>query len=125
MNKQLARLESQRGSSGFLHQNKPYETIFPRVVRYGIDFRSILHLLIADSTLEEYAAFTMPPGQSYKGCYLPAVFLDTLLHAPGFIANTRCSATGVGLCVQIESIRILFDEIDLSDTFSFYCSQSS
>ncbi|KAL8717978.1 MAG: hypothetical protein Q9225_004837 [Loekoesia sp. 1 TL-2023] len=99
-----------------------YETIFPRVVDYSQEYRTILQLTALGNGSEAFGTFKLPPDAKEHKCCLPPSFTDTLFHATGFVANCHTSSSEVCICVRVESIRILYKSIDLQETFSVYCS---
>lgn len=100
-----------------------YETIFTRVVKYSPDYQSLVCLSVADSNLEGFGSFEMPPSFCSKAGYVVhPVFTDTLLHAAGFVANLAVGPGGIGICAGVESIEIAYRDIDYSDSFEIYCS---
>ncbi|KAL9583818.1 MAG: hypothetical protein Q9212_002491 [Teloschistes hypoglaucus] len=99
-----------------------YETIFTRVVAYSADYRTIKSLSVLESDLEAIGSFQLPMGSATDGYIAPPVFTDTLLHAAGFVANLTVPSEEICICSQVESIEMLYDNIDYTDTFTVYCS---
>ena len=99
-----------------------YETIFPRVVDYCKEYQTIIHLTALANGSEAFGIFKLPPDAKEDKCCLPPSFTDTLFHAAGFVANCHTASSEVCMCVRVESIRILYNSIDLQETFSVYCS---
>ncbi|KAL9599307.1 MAG: hypothetical protein Q9219_003934 [cf. Caloplaca sp. 3 TL-2023] len=99
-----------------------YETVFPRVVDYSKEFQTILQLTALANGSEAWGAFKLPQSAKEHQCCLPPSFTDTLFHAAGFVANCHTSSSEVCICVRVGSIRILYQGIDLQQTYSVYCS---
>ncbi|KAL4915855.1 hypothetical protein BDW62DRAFT_203307 [Aspergillus aurantiobrunneus] len=118
--RQLAHLKLQREQFDTFHTSILYETIFPRVVRYAENYRSIRKLTVADSGLEGFGNFKLPAVD--QQCVLSPAFVDTLLHGVGFMANNYAASSDVYICNKVESARVLFHEINQTESFSMYCS---
>ena len=99
-----------------------YETIFTRVVAYGPEYQTLKSLSVADSDLEGIGSFQLPPKSKTDGYIAPPVFTDSLLHAAGFVANLFVPSEEICICGHVESIEILYNRIDYTDTFTIYCS---
>lgn len=99
-----------------------YETIFPRVVRYSKEYQSLIELSVSDSNLEGIGSFKLPQGVRIEGYVVTPGFTDTLLHAAGFIANLSVRSDEICICSKVESIEVLYNDIDFSETFTIYCS---
>ena len=99
-----------------------YETIFPRVVDYSKEYQTIVQLTALANGSEAFGTFKLPQWAKEQNNNLPPAFTDTLFHASGFIANCHTSSSEVCICVRVESIRILYKDIDPEETFSIYCS---
>jgi len=105
-----------------IHTRMLYEVIFPRVVSYSKPYQTVRTITIDQTGTEGYAVVQMPAGYK-KGKYVVhPVFMDTLLHTAGFIANSGVTADDACICNEIGQAKILYDEIDYDDTFGVYCS---
>ncbi|PUU82892.1 hypothetical protein B9Z19DRAFT_1119995 [Tuber borchii] len=105
-----------------IHTRMLYEVIFPRVVSYSKPYQTVRTITIDQTGTEGFAVVQMPAGYK-KGKYVVhPVFMDTLLHAAGFIANSGVTADDACICNEIGQAKILYDEIDYDDTFGVYCS---
>lgn len=99
-----------------------YETIFNRVVSYSVEYQALTSLSVSDSDLEGTGTFQLPAKSRAIGCIANPVFIDTLLHAAGFVANLTVPSEEICICGQVESVEILYDRIDYSETFTVYYS---
>ncbi|RPB02892.1 ketoacyl-synt-domain-containing protein [Choiromyces venosus 120613-1] len=105
-----------------IHTRMLYEVIFPRVVSYSKPYQTVRTITIDQTGTEGFAVVQMPAGYK-KGKYVVhPVFMDTLLHAAGFIANSGVTADDACICNEIGQAKILYDEIDYDDTFGVYCN---
>lgn len=99
-----------------------YEAIFTRVVAYSAEYQTLKSLTVSDSDLEAIGSFQLRIGSATDGYIAPPVFTDTLLHAAGFVANLTVPSEEMCICSQVESIEMLYDKIDYTDSFTVYCS---
>ena len=99
-----------------------YETVFSRVVEYSEEYQSLTSISVSASSGEAYGSLKMPKRpETEKGITSPT-FTDTLLHAAGFVANTSIRATDACICGEVESVRLLYGEIDYDEPMTVYCS---
>ena len=99
-----------------------YEKIFTRVVSYAKEYHTLEELHVSSSTLEGYGTLTLPSGSLTEKYVVPPAFTDTLLHTAGFIANLRVESEEVCICSHVESVEILYGNLDFRETFTIYCS---
>ena len=99
-----------------------YEAVFSRVVSYSEHYQSIKRLHVLPGALQAVGTIKLKSSAA-KGAYVvPPVFVDTLLHAAGFVANTLVSVNEVAICSEVECIRVQSSGINWEDTFTVYCS---
>ncbi|EOD44424.1 putative polyketide synthase protein [Neofusicoccum parvum UCRNP2] len=82
-----------------------YDVIFPRVVAYSGPYVTINQLSIAASGLEATGTFQLPASGG-AGFACPPALTDTLLHAAGFVANSKVSADEACICVKVERVTV-------------------
>ncbi|POR35294.1 Polyketide synthase [Tolypocladium paradoxum] len=99
-----------------------YDVIFPRVVAYTEPLRTLRFLTVNSLGLEGYGVFTLSSLAEGKFVCHPA-FMDTILHAAGFIANMKVELNTACICVNIDHF-VLPDlsEISLRGELGIYCS---
>lgn len=108
-----------------IHTRMLYEVIFPRVVSYSPPYQTIKSMTIDQTGTEGFAVVQMPAGSVGVGggkYVVHPMFMDTLLHAAGFIANSAVTAEDACICNEVGQAKILYDEIDYADTFGVFCS---
>lgn len=106
-----------------IHTRMLYEVVFPRVVSYSKQYQTVKSMTIDQTGTEGFAVVQMPAGGSGGGKYVVhPVFMDTLLHAAGFIANSAVTAEDACICNEVGQAKILYDEINYEDTFGVFCS---
>ncbi|KAL8823528.1 MAG: hypothetical protein Q9191_005774 [Dirinaria sp. TL-2023a] len=99
-----------------------YQNIFSRVVDYSEEYQSLLSFSVSESSGEGYGSFRVPVYADMVTGITSPVFIDTLLHAAGFVANTSVRTSEACICGKVESIQSLYGEIDFTQTFTVYCS---
>ncbi|KAI0194248.1 hypothetical protein F4808DRAFT_474880 [Astrocystis sublimbata] len=99
-----------------------YQVIFPRVVTYDDPFLTLKQLTISETRLE--ACGTMDVDSSFLSrrfvCH-PAI-IDTLLHAPGFVANLYVPSDVACICVGIEHVYMPALEDLKEGEVTIYCA---
>ncbi|KAK5631478.1 hypothetical protein RRF57_007192 [Xylaria bambusicola] len=111
-----------KGSVDSFTRKTIYGVIFPRVVAYSEPFLTLKQLSVSESRLEGCGKFQLD-GQSLKDNFVcNPVFVDTLLHTPGFMANIYVPADIACICVGIEKAYLPATQ-DLKDSdLNIYCS---
>jgi acyl carrier protein len=105
-----------------------YHLIFPRVVQYGKRLMTLHQLTTSTSDPEGYGVFELPPAVSSSGedggrFVTSPAFADTLLHAPGFMANTLVGPDTACICVAVEQALLPSDGPSLHrQRLRVYCS---
>ncbi|KAK7036095.1 Non-reducing polyketide synthase tera [Favolaschia claudopus] len=99
-----------------------YEVIFPRVVDYHSSFHTIRSLTVDASGMEGCATIQLPADHERGRFVVHPVFMDTLLHATGFIANMQGGAEDAYICTQVDAVKVLPTLINCSKPYSVYCS---
>ncbi|KAL7270282.1 Type I Iterative PKS [Rhizina undulata] len=105
-----------------IHTRLMYETIFPRVVRYSKPYQTVRSITIDPSGNEGFAVVKMPDNYKEDKFVAHPVFMDTLLHVAGFIANSSVGSEEACICNGTDSVKMLTDEINYDDVFGIYCS---
>ncbi|PWY93214.1 ketoacyl-synt-domain-containing protein [Aspergillus sclerotioniger CBS 115572] len=118
--KQIALLRGSQSRSNVLHRKVIYDIIFARVVRYSDPYQSIQDFHVSEAGLDGYGTFQVPQSTLVGGIISP-VFLDTLLHAAGFIANAQGSPSDAYICHSVDSVIVAYSDIKPTDTYRFYC----
>ncbi len=121
--RQKAHLFSDKGESLNNFQRKMlYETVFSRVVEYSEEYQTLMSFGVSESSGEGYGSFKISRDSSTERRITLPTFTDTLLHAAGFVANTSIRATEACICGEVESVRLLYGEINYEEPMTVYCS---
>ncbi|KAJ3514348.1 hypothetical protein NLJ89_g2425 [Agrocybe chaxingu] len=97
-----------------------YQIIFPRVVEYSKDFQTMQSVDVLPNGLE--AAASVKLNTSCNGCFtIHPIFLDTLIHVAGFVANLRGGLDHAYICNEISSFTVLPTRIDKYAAYTIVC----
>lgn len=97
-----------------------YDLLFSRVVDYSKEFHTIQSLTISPDTMEATAKVRLDKGSQSGHFMVHPLFLDSLVHIPGFMANHLGGQADIHICVGISSISLLPDTIDRSVDYTIY-----
>lgn len=121
--RQKAHLFADKGEKLNNFQRKMlYETVFSRVVEYSEEYQTLTSLGVSESSGEGYGSFKISSRSNTEKGITSPTFTDTLLHAAGFVANTSIRATDACICGEVESVRLLYGDIDYDESMTIYCS---
>lgn len=98
--------------------------VFPRVVSYSDPFLILKRFRISPSGLEGYGDFRLPADTSTARFICHPALIDTLLHSAGFVANNWISRDQACICVKVENITLLHENIAASagSDLRIYCN---
>ena len=100
-----------------------YDVIFPRVVRYSKEYQTIKSMFVGADGMEGYAEFAIQAPRR-EDMFNP-IFMDTLLHVPGFVANMKCDENDIYICSEVGSLKVLPEQIKHDASYAVYCSNVS
>ncbi|KAH9480833.1 Type I Iterative PKS [Psilocybe cubensis] len=115
----IVRLARHRGLETFSARTI-YRVIFPRVVEYSPNFHTIQSLTMLDGGMEAAGSMALPSAE-YNAVTSHIVFLDTLIHAAGFLCNLRSGQNDAYVCVGIGSLEVLSNAIREGVPYTVYC----
>ncbi|EJD06333.1 polyketide synthase [Fomitiporia mediterranea MF3/22] len=98
-----------------------YELIFSRVVQYSKLYQVINTFTLDEKNGEGFAKFRLSAEQAGNGFVAQPVFIDALLHAAGFLINSKAAGNEAFICNQVDSSKVLSD-LDHSASFEIYCA---
>lgn len=121
--RQKAHLFADKGANLNNFQRKMlYENVFSRVVEYSEEYQTLISFGVSQSSGEGYGSFKISSNSSTERGITSPILTDTLLHAAGFVANTSIRATEACICGEVESVRLLYGEINYEEPMTVYCS---
>ncbi|KAL0948282.1 hypothetical protein HGRIS_010876 [Hohenbuehelia grisea] len=101
-----------------------YEVIFPRVVDYAKEYRTMRSLIVTPSVMEGHADVKLPKDYD-RGKYVAhPVFMDTLLHVAGFVANMHGEVDDAYICSQVGTVSVVPTLLDYDATYAVYCNNA-
>ncbi|KAF3344566.1 Alpha,alpha-trehalose-phosphate synthase [UDP-forming] 1 [Verticillium dahliae VDG2] len=100
-----------------------YDVIFPRVVSYSEPFRTLKHLTISSFSWEGYGTFQLSTTPQSGKFVSPPPFVDTMLHAAGFIANAKADVKTACICVNLgRTVLPDMSKLQPGGQMDIYCS---
>jgi acyl carrier protein len=100
-----------------------YELIFPRVVDYGVAYRIIQSLTVNASGEEGFAIIRLSIDDNPKTKFVAhPIFMDSLFHVAGFIANMKGDLGDAYICNAVGSMQIIPESVDATASYVVYCS---
>ncbi|KAF3354947.1 Rho-type GTPase-activating protein 2 [Verticillium dahliae VDG1] len=100
-----------------------YDAIFPRVVSYSEPFRTLQHLTISSFSWEGYGTFQLSATPQSGKFVSPPPFVDTMLHAAGFIANAKADVKTACICVNLgRTVLPDMSKLQPGGQMDIYCS---
>ncbi|KAF9464084.1 beta-ketoacyl synthase, partial [Collybia nuda] len=101
-----------------------YEIIFPRVVDYSREYRTIQSITVDASGMEGCADVRLPLDHDRGNFVVHPVFTDTLLHVAGFVANMQGGINDAYICSQVGSMKVIPHLINTDSSYLVYCSNA-
>ncbi|KAF8836384.1 putative polyketide synthase [Paxillus ammoniavirescens] len=98
-----------------------YEVIFPRVVEYSKDYHTIQSLTVSGDGVAGVARIALPMCSSPRSLAAQPVFVDTLLHVAGFMANMQGDVSDAYICSDVGSLKILHDLVNDKQPYTVHC----
>lgn len=101
-----------------------YELVFSRIVQYSKQYQIIRSMTVNDGQGEAFASVQLPRESTSEGFVAQPIFVDSLLHAAGFVINSHVANGDAYICSQVDSSKVLAD-LDYSGAFEIYCTTSN
>ncbi|KZT25437.1 polyketide synthase [Neolentinus lepideus HHB14362 ss-1] len=101
-----------------------YEVIFPRVVHYAREYHTMQSLTVDPTGMEGYAIVKLPVDHDRGKFIVHPVFMDTLLHVAGFVANMRGGVNDAFICTQVGGVKVIPDFVDNDATYGVFCQNA-
>jgi len=106
----------------FFSTRTAYEVIFPRVVDYAKEYRTMQSITLDPTSMEAYAPVKLPTSHGHGRFFVHPVFIDTLLHVAGFVANMHGNVNDAYICREVESVKVIPEQVDNDASYGIYCS---
>ncbi|KAK1222730.1 hypothetical protein PQX77_014401 [Marasmius sp. AFHP31] len=104
-----------------IHTRTAYEVIFPRVVKYGVDYQSMEYVTATLDGKEAIAQVTLPSTSSHGKFVLNPIFMDSILHISGFVVNMHGEENDGYICHEVGTLKALHDLMNVSATYTVHC----
>ncbi|KAH7919227.1 putative polyketide synthase [Leucogyrophana mollusca] len=101
-----------------------YEVLFARVVEYSKEYHTIQSLTVSPDSMEGVALIQLPSEYDRRPFAAHPVFVDTLLHVAGFIANMQGDGNDAYICSEVGTVKVLSGLLDYRKPYTIYCSSS-
>lgn len=101
-----------------------YDVVFPRVVEYSERYRTIQSLTASADGMDGVARVKLPSDDVGFSFAAHPIFVDTLLHVAGFLANMQGDISDAYICSEIESSKMLSEFIDQEQFYTVHCHGS-
>ncbi|SJL08179.1 uncharacterized protein ARMOST_11542 [Armillaria ostoyae] len=88
-----------------------YEIVFTRVVRYAKEYHTMNNVTICKNGTEGYAVVKLPKDHDKSKFVVHPVFMDTMLHVAGFLANMQGGDNDAYICSKVESEGIMLSDV--------------
>ncbi|KAF8074125.1 putative polyketide synthase [Lyophyllum atratum] len=101
-----------------------YEIIFPRVVEYSKEYHTMSSLTVDASNMEGCAEVSLPSDYDRGKFVVHPVFMDTLLHVAGFVANLQGGANDAFICSEVGAVKVVPHLVSNDASYTVYCSNA-
>ncbi|PCH42158.1 ketoacyl-synt-domain-containing protein [Wolfiporia cocos MD-104 SS10] len=94
---------------------------FSRAVEYSSSYQTMKTITMHSDSVHAYALVQSSSSSSSRHT-VRSIFMDTLLHAVGFVLNHSSTDGHVFVCVRAEEVTILPSAIEVSAMYGVYCN---
>ncbi|KAF5377903.1 hypothetical protein D9615_006799 [Tricholomella constricta] len=101
-----------------------YEVIFPRVVDYSKKYHTMRSITVDASSMEGCADVCLPSDYDRGKFVVHPVFMDTLLHVAGFVANLQGGPNDAFICSEVGTVKVIPHLVSNDASYKIYCSNA-
>ncbi|KAG5644334.1 Type I Iterative PKS [Asterophora parasitica] len=101
-----------------------YEVIFPRVVDYSKQYHTMRSITVDASSMEGCADVCLPTDHDRGKFVVHPVFMDTLLHVAGFVANLQGGPNDAFICSEVGAVKVIPHLVSNDAAYTVYCSNA-
>ncbi|KAF9219881.1 putative polyketide synthase [Gyrodon lividus] len=101
-----------------------YEVVFPRIVEYSKDYHTVQSLTVSGDGTAGVAHIVLPARSSPYSLAAQPLFVDTLLHVAGFMANMQGDVSDAYICSDVGSLKLLHNLINDKQPYTVHCTHS-
>ncbi|KAJ7206375.1 putative polyketide synthase [Mycena pura] len=125
ISRHIAAVQSQGGNPPERFSTRTaYEVIFPRVVDYAKQYHTIQSLTVDASGMEGCATIQLPADYDRGKFVVHPVWMDTLLHVAGFVANLQGGIGDAFICSQVGAVKVFPALVNNDKPYLVYCSNA-
>ncbi|KAI0919364.1 Type I Iterative Polyketide synthase (PKS) [Taiwanofungus camphoratus] len=118
--RESARSGSNRSETFYTHT--AYNIIFSRVVKYASAYHTMKSITVDANGVDAFAVIQLPSESASGRFVVHPIFMDTLLHAAGFVINCNAGDNEAFICSQVDRVKGLPALIKTSATYGVYCN---
>ncbi|KAA1469652.1 polyketide synthase [Dentipellis sp. KUC8613] len=123
--RQIAAVSSSRdGLAETFSTRTAYEVIFPRVVDYAKEYHTMKTLTVSFNGMEAYAIVQLPRDHDRSKFVVHPVFMDTMLHVAGFVANMQGGVNDAFICSKVDNVKAIPSLIDNDAEYGVFISNA-
>ncbi|KAK0498692.1 hypothetical protein EDD18DRAFT_1153287 [Armillaria luteobubalina] len=108
------------GEAEVITTRTAYEIIFTRVVRYAKGYHTMKNVTISKNGMEGYAVVKLPKDHDKSKFVVHPVFMDTMLHVAGFLANMQGGDNDAYICSKVKSVKAVPSLINNDATYGVF-----
>ncbi|THH28714.1 hypothetical protein EUX98_g5474 [Antrodiella citrinella] len=109
-------------ASETFHTRTAYNVVFSRIVAYSPLYHTMKTITIDSDGNDAYAVVQLPTDAISGDYVVNPIFMDTLLHAAGFLINLNAANNEAFICAQVDKINVVPELIKNDATYGVYCS---
>ncbi|KAK0449459.1 hypothetical protein EV421DRAFT_1900141 [Armillaria borealis] len=108
------------GEAEVITTRTAYQIIFTRVVRYAKEYHTMKNVTISKNGMEGYAVVKLPKDHDKSKFVVHLVFMDTMLHVAGFLANMQGGDNDAYICSKVKSVKAVSSLIKNDATYGVF-----
>ncbi|KAJ7050453.1 hypothetical protein C8F01DRAFT_1264127 [Mycena amicta] len=101
-----------------------YEVIFSRVVDYGKPYHTMQSLGVDASGMEGVATVQLLADYDRGRFVVHPVWMVTLLHVAGFVANMHGGLSDAYICTQVGAVKVFSELVNNDNAYLVYCTNA-
>ncbi|KAF7320598.1 hypothetical protein HMN09_00144300 [Mycena chlorophos] len=101
-----------------------YEVIFPRVVDYARGYHTMQSLTVDAAGVEGVATIQLRADYERGRYVVHPVWMDTLLHVAGFVANMQGGLNDAYICTHVGAVKVFPQHINNDAQYLVYCTNA-
>ncbi|EKM53832.1 uncharacterized protein PHACADRAFT_198250 [Phanerochaete carnosa HHB-10118-sp] len=99
-----------------------YDLIFSRIVAYSPAYHTMKSITLDPNGVDAYAAVQLPRDTKPGTFVAHPVFMDTLLHAVGFVVNCNAGANEAFICSRVDKVKAIPELVKTDGRYGVYCN---